>query len=356
MSVRKGLLFAVLSLLTVASVVVATGTGQVHIAASEVLASFAHRLGLDVGTAPAPLAERVLWEVRLPRVLLGLAVGAALGCAGALMQGVFGNPLAEPGIIGVSSGATVGAASAMVIGAALPGGGVTGTLGHAVSGPWGVALAGFVGGLLTTALVYAMSRREGRTEVVTLILTGIAVNAAGGAVIGLLMFFSDENTVQAIAFWNLGSLSAASWPVLGAVVPLIAVGIAVALRYGRRLDVLALGERTAATLGVRVERMRVSLIVVTSLLTAAAVAFTGVVAFIGLIVPHLVRAVAGPGHRALIPASALAGAVVVVLGDLVARTLVDYQELPLGVLTALIGAPAFFLLMRRARERAGGWG
>ncbi len=340
---RTVALLVALGLLLVAAVVVAAGTGQVHIPPAEVLASLARRLGLDVGALPSELAQRVLWEVRLPRVILGVAVGAALGCAGALMQGVFGNPLAEPGIIGVSAGAAVGAAGAIVAGAA-------------AFGPWTVAVCGFVGGALTTALVYAMSRSNGRTEVVTLILTGIAVNAAAGAVIGLLMFFSDENTVRAIAFWNLGSLASATWSVVAAVVACVAAGIAVSLRYGRQLDLLTLGERAAATLGLRVERLRVTLIVVTSLLTAAAVSFTGVIAFVGLVVPHVIRAIAGPGHRVLIPASALGGAVVLVAGDLIARTLVDYQELPLGVLTALIGAPVFFVLLRRTRAKSGGWG
>jgi iron complex transport system permease protein len=229
-------------------------------------------------------------------------------------------------------------------------------MGAASLGAWTVALAGFAGGILATALVYTMARGDGRTEVVTLVLVGIAVNASAGAVIGLLMFYADENTVRAIAFWNLGSLASASWSVVAAVVPCVIVGIAVAMRHRGSLDLLALGERTAATLGVRVERLRVTLIVVTCLLTAAAVSFTGVVAFVGLVVPHIIRAIAGPGHRVLVPASALLGAAVLVAGDLVARTLVDYQELPLGVLTALIGAPTFFVLLRRTRARAGGWG
>ena len=340
---RTAVLFVVLGVLLAAAVVVAAGIGQVHIPAADVIASLGRRLGLDLGGGAEDLAERVLWEVRLPRVVLGVAVGAALGCAGALMQGVFGNPLAEPGIIGVSSGAAVGAAAAIVAGAT-------------VMGPWTVAICGFAGGALTATVVYAMSRSNGRTEIVTLILTGIAVNAAAGAIIGLLMFFSDENTVRAIAFWNLGSLAPATWSVVAAVVPCVVLGIAVALRHGRQLDLLTLGERAAATLGLRVERLRVTLIVVTSLLTAAAVSFTGVVAFVGLVVPHVIRSIAGPGHRVLIPASALGGAFVLLAGDLVARTLVDYQELPLGVLTALIGAPTFFVLLRRTRARSGGWG
>lgn len=324
--------------------VVAAGTGQVQIAPAEVVASVLHRLGLEIGALPtAPHGENALWIVRFPRVALAAVVGASLGCAGAVMQGIFGNPLAEPGVIGVSSGAAVGAALAIVTGFSALGG-------------WTLAAAAFAGGLATTYLVYALSRADGRTEVVTLVLTGIAVNAVAGAAIGLLMFVTDAAGVQAIAFWNLGSLAQANWNAVAVALPCLAVGLTAALASAGKLDLLALGERSARHLGVDVERLRVRMIVVTALLGAAAVAFTGVISFIGLVVPHLVRMVAGPGHRVLLPASALGGAVVVIAADLAARTLVEYQELPLGVLTAVVGGPAFFWLLRRTRRRAGGWG
>ncbi|GLH96950.1 FecCD family ABC transporter permease [Phytohabitans aurantiacus] len=323
---------------------VAAGTGQVRVPPAEVLGSLLHRAGLDIGPMPsAPQGENALWVVRFPRVVLAIVVGAALGCAGALMQGVFGNPLAEPGIIGVSSGAAVGAATAIVTGVSTLGG-------------WTVAGAAFMGGLAAAFLVYTTSRSGGRTEVVTLVLTGIAVNAVAGALIGLVMFFGDADAVRAIAFWQLGSLAQATWASVATTLPCAAAGIAVALATARRLDLLSLGDRPARHLGVHVERLRIGMIGVTALLAASAVAFTGVISFIGLVVPHLVRMVAGPGHRTLLPASALAGAIVVVVADLAARTLVDYQELPLGVLTAVVGGPCFFWLLRRARNSAGGWG
>nr|MDT0660416.1 iron ABC transporter permease [Micromonospora sp. DSM 115978] len=326
-----------------AAALVAAGRGQVQIGPAEVIGSVLHRIGLDIGPLPtAAHGENALWIVRFPRVALAAIVGAALGCAGAVMQGVFGNPLAEPGVIGVSAGAAVGAALAIVTGTTVLGG-------------WTVAAAAFAGGLVTTYAVYLLSRSGGRTEVVTLVLTGIAVNAVAGAGIGLLMFVADEAGVQAIAFWNLGSLAQATWGAVAVALPCLAVGLAVAMGGAGRLDLLALGERSARHLGVDVERLRVTMIVVTALLGAAAVAFTGVISFIGLVVPHLVRMVAGPGHRVLLPASALGGAVLVILADLAARTLVDYQELPLGVLTALVGGPCFFWLLRRTRTRSGGW-
>ncbi|MFF0721593.1 FecCD family ABC transporter permease [Micromonospora sp. NPDC003816] len=341
---RRPLLLVGLSVALVLLCLVAAGTGQVQVPPAEVLGSLLHRVGLDVGPLPsAPHGESALWVVRFPRVVLAVIVGAALGCAGALMQGVFGNPLAEPGVIGVSSGAAVGAATVIVTGVATLGG-------------WTVATGAFLGGLAATALVYSMSRTGGRTEVVTLVLTGIAVNAVAGALIGLLMFFGDADAVRAIAFWQLGSLAQANWAAVGVTLPCAAVGIAIAAATARRLDLLALGDRSARHLGVHVERLRLAMIGVTALLGAAAVAFTGVISFVGLVVPHLVRMVAGPGHRLLLPASALGGAIVVVAGDLAARTLVDYQELPLGVLTAVVGGPCFFWLLRRTRTRAGGWG
>lgn len=323
---------------------VAAGTGQVRVPPAEVLGSLLHRAGLDLGPLPsAAQGENALWVVRFPRVVLAVIVGASLGCAGALMQGLFGNPLAEPGVIGVSSGAAVGAAAAIVTGLSTLGG-------------WTVAGAAFAGGLAAAFLVYSMSRAGGRTEVVTLVLTGIAVNAVAGALIGLLMFFGDADAVRAIAFWQLGSLAQATWASVATTLPCAAAGIGIAVLAARRLDLLALGDQPARHLGVDVERLRVAMIAVTALLAASAVAFTGVISFVGLVVPHLIRMVAGPGHRVLLPASTLAGAAVVVAGDLAARTLIDYQELPLGVLTAVVGGPCFFWLLRRTRSRAGGWG
>ncbi|MFI5496700.1 FecCD family ABC transporter permease [Actinoplanes sp. NPDC051859] len=342
--VARGGLLAGLAVTLVAAGLLAAGKGQVPISPTEVLGSVLHRLGLDLGPLPSAVqGENALWLVRFPRVLLAVIVGASLGCAGALMQGIFGNPLAEPGVVGVSAGAAVGAAAAIVSGATL-------------FGPWTTAAAAFLGGIVTTMIVYAMSRANGRTEVVTLVLTGVAVNATAGALLGLLMFLTDDDGVRAIAFWQLGSLSQATWAAVAVAAPCALAGLTVAAVLARRLDLLALGDRPARHLGVDTERLRITAIVATALLTASAVAFTGIVGFVGLVVPHLIRMVAGPAHRLLIPASALAGAVVVVTGDLIARTVIDYQELPLGVLTAVVGGPAFFWLLRRTRARSGGWG
>lgn len=323
---------------------VAASVGQFRIPLDEVLGSILHRLGIN-GLLPqpgAPRADAALWEVRFPRVVLGVLVGIALGTAGALMQGVFGNPLAEPSVIGVSAGAAVGAFLVIV-------------LGITIVGTWTVPVAAFTGGFVATLLVYGLARSGGRTEVVTLVLVGIAVNAFAGAAIGLLTFMAEDDALRSIAFWNLGSLSRATWEAVAAVLPFVVVGVVVAQWHAPDLDLLSLGERAARHLGLDVERLRIVLITVIAALVGAGVAFTGVIAFVGLVVPHLVRIVTGPGHRVLLPASALGGAIVIVVADLIARTAVENQELPLGVLTALVGGPFFFWLVRRTRDRAGGW-
>ncbi|HEX5096114.1 MAG TPA: iron ABC transporter permease [Acidimicrobiia bacterium] len=322
--------------------VVAAAVGAFSIPITDILGSIAHRVGLPFGPQPDPTAESVLWDIRFPRIALAVVVGAALGCAGASMQGTFGNPLAEPGIVGVSSGAALGAVAGIA-------------LGFAALGTWSLTAVAFVGGLVTVAVVYAASRSDGRTEVVTLILTGIAVNAFTGAVIGLLTFFADDAELRSITFWSLGSVAQATWPKVAVVAPVAVAGIVLATRRARSLDLLALGDRAAVHVGVDVDRLRLAMLTIVAVLTASAVAVSGIILFVGLVVPHLVRMVAGPGHRLLLPASALGGAALLVVADLIARTIAAPAEVPLGVLTALIGSPFFFWLLRRTRARQGGW-
>ncbi|MCU0309646.1 MAG: iron ABC transporter permease [Acidimicrobiales bacterium] len=339
---RAPVLIGVLVVALVVLIVLAGAIGAYAIPPLDVVVSVLERTGVSIGTAPTGTAESVLWEIRFPRVALAVVVGAALGCAGAAMQGTFANPLAEPGVVGVSAGAALGAVAAIVVGFTL-------------LGLWSLSVAAFLGGLVTVVAVYLAARSEGRTEVVTLILTGVAVNALAGAVIGLLMYVSTDAELRSITFWQLGSVAQATWPKVAAVAPLAVVGIVMAVGHARGLDLLALGERPARHLGVDVERLRVRMMVIVAVLTAAAVAVSGIVLFVGLVVPHLVRMLAGPGHRALLVASALGGSVVVVAADLVARTVVAPAEIPLGVLTALLGTPFFFWLLRRTRARQGGW-
>ncbi len=343
---RGIVLLAGLVLALVAAALISAVSGQTPVTPAEVLGSVLHRLGLDLGTLPAhPQGDNTLWVARFPRIALGVLVGAALGCAGALMQGVFSNPLAEPGVIGISSGAAVGACTVIVLPMA----------GGALSGSLAVAAAAFVGGLVTTLVVYGLSRANGRTEVVTLVLTGVAINAFTSGVLAFLVFIASPSAREQIVFWQLGSLNGATWRSVAIVAPMVAIGLVAAMMLRRKLDLLSLGERAARHLGVDVERLRQVVILIVALLTSAGVAFTGIIAFVGLVVPHVVRMVAGPGHRFLVPGSALGGALVLVVADLVARTAIAHAELPLGMLTSLVGGPFFFWLLRRTRTSQGGW-
>ena len=339
---RRSVLVVVLAAVLIAGILVSAVTGQLDIHTTQVIGSILQRWGLDTAWAPTDdVIDATLWVVRFPRMMMAMAVGAALAVGGALMQAVFGNPLAEPGVVGVSSGAALGASIAIVFGIQFQGS--------------GVAALAFVGGLLATLLVYAVARAGGRTEVVTLLLTGIAVNAFAQAGLAFVLFLADTASREQIVFWQLGSLAGSLWTEVVVVVPLLLVGVAVALIIGRQLDVLSLGERNARSVGVDVEGLRILAIILVALLTAAAVAFAGIIAFVGLVVPHIIRMALGPTHRGLLIASAVGGAALMLWADLLTRTLVEGADLPIGMLTALIGGPFFFALLYQQRRRSGGW-
>jgi iron complex transport system permease protein len=341
---RRTILFTALSVVLVLLVLVSAGTGQLYVNPVEVLGSITHALGLDVLPTPAhPNGYNALWTIRFPRVAMAVVIGAALGAAGLLMQAIFGNPLAEPGVVGVSSGAALGASATIVFG-------------WAFLGEWTIAAVAFVAGLVATLVVYLMSRANGRTEIVTLVLTGIAINAFTGAGLAFMTFFGDQQAREQIVFWQLGSLNGSRWQQFWVVLPLVVLGLIVSFAIVRQLDLLALGERSARHLGVNVELLRIVVIVVTALLVGAAVAFAGIIAFVGLVIPHLMRMIIGPAHLPLLIASVLGGSVLLLGADLVARTAVPMADLPIGMLTALVGGPFFFWLLRRTRRKAGGWG
>jgi len=345
---KKLVVGLVLAALLVAGILASSLLGQLPVAPADVVGSLLRGLGIPNAWAPDdPVVESALWVVRFPRIVMAIAVGAALAAAGAVMQAIFGNPLAEPGVVGVSAGAALGAA----VGIAL---GIT-TVGSTVLGDYTIAVLAFLGGLLATLLVYFVSRANGRTEVVTLLLTGIAVNAFAGAGLAFVLFSTNTANREQIVFWQLGSLNGSLWREVVVVAVVTVVGVTVAALFGRRYDLLALGERNARHLGLDVERLRLVSIVVVALLTGVAVAFVGIIAFVGLVVPHVIRMLLGPRHRPLIVFSALGGAVLMLAADLLARTVVPGAELPIGMLTSLVGGPFFFFLLWRQRRRSGGW-
>ncbi|UYP32510.1 iron ABC transporter permease [Pseudomonas sp. Z8(2022)] len=318
--------------------------GPVSLPLADTLRAALRLLGLPLAAdAAVQQAELILAQIRLPRTVLGLTVGMVLALCGVAMQGLFRNPLADPGLVGVSSGAALGAAVAIVGGAAL--GGLPETF-----APYLLSVCAFVGGLLVTGLVYRLGRRDGQTNVATMLLAGIALTALAGAAIGLFTYLADDATLRTLTFWNLGSLNGASYARLW---PLLLATLAVALwlpRRARALNALLLGESEARHLGFDVERLKRELVFCTALGVGAAVAAAGLIGFIGLVVPHLMRLLLGPDHRLLLPASALAGASLLLLADLVARLALAPAELPIGIVTALIGAPFFLYLLVRGRS------
>jgi len=337
----------ILAVVVVAGIILSSVIGQLAITPAQVVGSLLRAVGIDNGWAPADsIIENTLWVVRFPRIVMGLVVGAALAVAGAVMQAIFGNPLAEPGVVGVSSGAALGAALGIVLA----------SVGYsAFTNSWATAVLAFVGGLAATLLVYAVSRSNGRTEVVTLLLTGIAINAFAGAGLAFLLFAGSAASREQIVFWQLGSMNGSRWGEVGIVAVVSVAGLVVALLIAGRLNLLALGERSARHLGVNVEALRIGSIVLVALLTGVAVAFCGIIAFVGLVVPHIIRMAIGPSHRPLILASAIGGGALLVYADLLARTVVPGADLPIGMLTSLIGGPFFFFLLYRQRKRSGGW-
>ena len=284
--------------------------------------------------------------IRAPRVLTAVMVGAALAVSGAVLQALFRNPLADPGLIGVSAGGAAGAVVFIVFGGLLIPEGWN-WLRHS-----GLYLFPMAGGIGVTLIVYRLARHQGRTHVTTMLLTGLAINALVGALIGYAVFFSNDDQLRDFTFWSLGSLSRANWNMLFVLGPVACALIVALLFYKRRLNLLLLGEYEALHLGVNVEKTRQQLIFLTAGGVGLTVALCGMIGFVGLITPHFCRLLLGPDHRFLLPASALTGAMILVDADLLARISIRFSELPVGVVTATVGAPFFLLLVARAKRQA----
>ncbi len=315
--------------------------GSVSLPLREVARILVHAVPwLGVGVTPDwPAAhEAIVLSLRLPRVLLGVVVGASLATAGGAFQGLFRNPMADPYVIGVSSGAALGAALAI-------------TLHPGVSflGLGLVPFAAFGGAIATVYAVYAIARTGRDIPVSNLLLAGVALGALLSALVSVVVVFSRQH-LEEIVFWLMGSLAGRGWSYLGAALPYLALGTGVLMLFTRDLNALLLGDEEAAHVGVSVETTKKAVLAAASLLTAAAVATCGVVGFVGLIVPHIVRLMVGPDHRTLLPVSAVAGALLLVVADLAARTVVRPGELPVGVVTAMVGGPFFLYLLRRSRR------
>jgi len=300
------------------------------------LAILLDQIGIQLGTFEVQQSN-VLLQIRFPRVLMAILVGGGLGIAGAALQGMFRNPLVEPGLIGVSSGAALFAVVFMVL---VP---VASSL--AWIKPIGLPLFAFIGGLINVLAVYKLSKSQGRTDAATLILAGVAINALAGALIGLVLFFADDSALRSFTFWSLGDLGGATWSKIPVTLVLIIAPSILLLLNSKQLNALALGEQEAFHMGVNVQQVKLRLLICGALIVGVGVSMAGMIGFVGLVVPHLIRILFGADHRLVLPGSFLLGAILLNFADLIARVIVIPAEMPIGVITALIGAPFFIWLI-----------
>ncbi|MFC6453825.1 MULTISPECIES: FecCD family ABC transporter permease [Paenibacillus] len=328
-------------LLLLLSVTISLSIGTVHVPLLHVWGILAHHLPGIGGSVPVdwqPASEQIIWRVRLPRVLLGVLVGASLGIAGAAFQGVLRNPLADPYTLGVSSGASVGAAFLILFG-----------LQFALLGSATVPVVAFITGALSLITVIMLARTGGKIRMEALILSGVVMQAFLGAFVSFMVAMSKQ-VINEIVFWLMGSLALRGWMYSLVLLPYLAIGVMILFGYGRAMNLFALGEQQAAYLGIRVERTKLIVLAAATLITAAAVSVSGVVGFVGLIVPHLLRLIVGPDYRLLLPLSLIGGAIYVLWADTLARTVLSPTEIPLGVVTAFMGAPFFAYLLKRSKR------
>lgn len=347
---HKRLYLGGLTLLLLILAICSFAVGPVRISFLQITALVGSRLGWLTGEFDfSPYNEEtlwsILWSIRLPRVLLSLFVGAALAVAGAGMQGLFRNPLADPSLIGVSAGAAVGGVFIIGFRDSIAGWSLRWL------GAFAVPVFAFIGGVATTYLVYQISKVEGKTVVATMLLTGIAINALAAAIIGFILITSNNDELRDFTFWSLGSLSGATWKSLAAVAPFLLIPLSVYPFFWRALNAFLLGEAEAFHLGVDTQRTKGALVFLSAAMVGATVAICGIIGFVGLVIPHIVRICIGPDHRFLIPGSALLGAVLLLGTDLISRLAMAPGELPIGIVTALLGAPFFLGLVYYSRAR-----
>ena len=342
---RRNKLIVVLSLLgfcLIAALFLGSAFGAVSIPLDDIGKMALNKLPVfDFPTTWTDGQEMIIFQIRLPRVLGGALVGMALASAGVLFQGLLRNPMADPYIIGTSAGAALGATIAMLVPLSLT------FLGFGL-----VPVAAFLGALGTVFLVYNLARVGGKTPIISMLLAGVVVSALMSAIMALLILMSDrlQLNLQSVYSFLLGHISVSGWEQLAVIAPLVVGGAIGAYFLTSHLNALSLGEEGAAYVGVNVEKTKIAILALGSMLTAAAVSISGLVGFVGLVVPHAMRLILGPDHRYLLPAAALGGGAFVIIADLIARTVIAPSEIPVGVITAIIGAPFFLYLLRRTRK------
>ena len=341
---RPALAISFLTVLLMAALCCGVMTGPVTIKPLLVIKIWLHQLTCGwIDQSWPRIPETIVLQVRTPRVILGALVGMGLGSAGAAMQGLFRNPMAEPYVLGMSSGAAVGACLAMVLGVGK------------IFGAFAIPILAFSGSTLTIFAVYHLSRTGGRVPTETLLLSGIAVGLFLYAVVSFLKISASVENLKNVVFWLMGSFSAATWTDVRIVALPLAAGVLVLCLLARELDIFQFGEETAAYLGMDTEAVKRLLLVACALVTGASVAVSGIIGFVGLIVPHLVRMLIGPRHRYLLPCSALGGAVFLVSCDTLSRLVSQPSEIPIGIVTAFVGAPYFVFLLKKRKKKAHWW-
>jgi iron complex transport system permease protein len=319
-------------------------SGVINTSPADTLQSITEILGLSSKNSN-PQFTLIIEQIRLPRLCLGILVGGGLAISGTVMQALFRNPMADPGLLGVSSGAALGAVTCIVIGLKFAPE-LFFNYGSAI-----LPVMAFIGGLITLFIVFGLSSASNRLDIPTMLLAGVAVNSIAGALIGLLSYIADDAQLRDLIFWSLGSLEITDWSKLRVAIILVLPAVLYMLSYARALNANLLGESEARHLGVDTQRMKVILIILVSIVIGVSVALSGIIGFIGLLVPHLLRLVVGPDHRILLPASAIFGGILLVLADIIARTAVSPAEMPIGIITAILGGPFFLMLLVRQRRK-----
>lgn len=334
-----GTIVIALGILTLILMFMSAAIGAFHVPPLTLLSILYEAVGGTGWIEPSATERGIVLGIRLPRILLGALVGANLALGGSVMQGLFRNPLADPGLIGISPGAAVAAVAVIVLGA------------PAIFGSAAVPIAAFIGGLAATVFVFSIGTRSGVTTVTVMLLAGIGVNALAQSMTGYLVFRSNEFQLRDFTFWTLGSLAGARWDVLQVAGPILLIPLMLLPLLARGLNAVVLGEREARYLGVEVQRLKIAAVILTALGVGVATSMAGILGFVGIVVPHIIRLLGGADHRFLLPASIFTGASFLILADIVARTVVVPAELPIGVVTAAVGAPFFLWLIVQRRVR-----
>lgn len=340
---KTRILYWILSGVLIVSCLVSVSIGSVSIEIKQIFSLILNRMGFEGSQNFTTIQENVFWILRFPRVLFGILVGVALGVSGVSLQGIFRNPLVDSGLIGIASGASLLASCFIVLSSYF-------SFLSIVNAQLTMAFVAFVGAAVTAFLVYRVSLYNGKINITMLILAGVALNAVSGSLTGLLTYFADDRQLRDITFWTLGSLSGATWLSLSILAFFVLIPAFILMRYRNALNAFALGEKSAYFIGVDTKKVKFVILLCSTAMVGATVAFSGIIGFVGLVIPHILRLMIGPNHRALMPLSALAGALLICLADLVSRTLINPIEIPIGIITSIIGAPILLIIILKQKR------